>query len=541
MDAFARLAAMSALLGTAATIQAEQISRTIYVDASAPDGGDGKSWNTAYRDFASACAQTTQLTEDFGPVGSGIVIDIRLAQGTYRPSPDRAAALSAFEIGTKVSTPVSAVALVSGLNLTILGGLAGRSSADPDRGGFVSVVTADINGNDQPEFKNRDDNAQTVLTIMSKGPSNVIIGGVTFTGANVRSRPGAVELVGGGLHVAGSHLSASVRDCTFVENQGAQGGGAKCDNGYFEHGQFTKNRADEGGGAYGVRTYLSRCKFTSNQAGRGGGAVLDGGTAYCEFRNNIAVSDGGAIARSENTVFAFSYVYGSLFAGNISGRQGGAVHSMLKAGSEWFHRCTFVENRALQGGGVAGPQLRLVGCILWGNRASIAGDEIYVSAQEAELTSALIEDTPHSIAFAFGASITKSRVISANPRFVDQIGSDGDATKVLDNNYRLDADSPAIDRMTGAFYGGYDLDGFLFTEAGPGSINRVPDLGCYEWRQTCPADFDNSGGTPDTGDLAAFFEAFSAGDAAADVNKSGGTPDSDDIEAFFNVWLAGGC
>jgi hypothetical protein len=57
----------------------------------------------------------------------------------------------------------------------------------------------------------------------------------------------------------------------------------------------------------------------------------------------------------------------------------------------------------------------------------------------------------------------------------------------------------------------------------------------------CVADFDASGGTPDAGDVDAFFIAWLAGDAAADADCSGGTPDAGDVDVFFIEWLAGGC
>jgi trimeric autotransporter adhesin len=57
----------------------------------------------------------------------------------------------------------------------------------------------------------------------------------------------------------------------------------------------------------------------------------------------------------------------------------------------------------------------------------------------------------------------------------------------------------------------------------------------------CPADFDASGGTPDAGDVDAFFTAWLVGDTTADADCSGGTPDAGDVDAFFIAWLAGGC
>jgi hypothetical protein len=57
----------------------------------------------------------------------------------------------------------------------------------------------------------------------------------------------------------------------------------------------------------------------------------------------------------------------------------------------------------------------------------------------------------------------------------------------------------------------------------------------------CIADFNASGGTPDTEDIDAFFSGWLLGIQAADADCSGGTPDTEDINTFFLHWLAGGC
>jgi formylglycine-generating enzyme len=67
-------------------------------------------------------------------------------------------------------------------------------------------------------------------------------------------------------------------------------------------------------------------------------------------------------------------------------------------------------------------------------------------------------------------------------------------------------------------------------------VSQVPGPSC-----PCAADFDQSGGTPDTTDIDAFFAAWLDGDASADADCSGGTPDTTDIDIFFTQWLAGGC
>lgn len=58
-------------------------------------------------------------------------------------------------------------------------------------------------------------------------------------------------------------------------------------------------------------------------------------------------------------------------------------------------------------------------------------------------------------------------------------------------------------------------------------------------RPPCIADFNVDGGI-DGADLAAFFEAWQAGDFLADVNQDGGV-DGGDAAAFMAAWTAGGC
>lgn len=77
----------------------------------------------------------------------------------------------------------------------------------------------------------------------------------------------------------------------------------------------------------------------------------------------------------------------------------------------------------------------------------------------------------------------------------------------------------------------------------PGLLEGVVDAdpACPVIVCPCVADFDMSGGTPDSTDIDAFFAAWLAGDPTADSDCSGGTPDSTDIDLFFTQWLAGGC
>ena len=55
----------------------------------------------------------------------------------------------------------------------------------------------------------------------------------------------------------------------------------------------------------------------------------------------------------------------------------------------------------------------------------------------------------------------------------------------------------------------------------------------------CVADYNQSGGTPDDADVAAFFTDWNDGAPRADVNFSGGTPDDADVSHFFDLWNEG--
>lgn len=80
----------------------------------------------------------------------------------------------------------------------------------------------------------------------------------------------------------------------------------------------------------------------------------------------------------------------------------------------------------------------------------------------------------------------------------------------------------------------------LMSRRGPaGFVEAISPMLTFRYR--CPADFDDSGGSPDGADVDAFFNAWLVSDPAADVDNSGGTPDLSDIEYFFRRWLNGGC
>lgn len=93
-------------------------------------------------------------------------------------------------------------------------------------------------------------------------------------------------------------------------------------------------------------------------------------------------------------------------------------------------------------------------------------------------------------------------------------------------NFWFDADAPPVD--SAATLG-------LYKPGDPGELSGAT----LAPATPCVADFNHSGGTPDDADAAAFFGAWSDGDASADVNASGGAPDDADIAYFFARWTDG--
>lgn len=507
------LASALAALSTASSVHAQ--SRWLHVDQSAPPGGDGSSWEHAFRDLDAALGAIANT--DFQQISD---IWVSIAQGTYRPRA-RAAGSPAFAI-------TGDSGLVSGIRLHIEGSFAGLRSTNPYVRDYVStptILSADVRGDDQPGFRNRDDNLGPVLTNSYYGNARVWwiwIDGLQFIGGR------APYNSAGGLHLE-SEYAPEISNCTFEECEGYQGGGlAVRTSGYYgpawiRNCTARNNRArlDGGGMFFEGPAFLWLCRLTDNSCRNNGGG-LDATSADIRLSviaGNQAMFGGG--------VHGWAGLYNSLIVANHASVGGGAflTHSDVISS-------TIAGNSADYGGGLhlSASFWRITYSILDQNSARLAGPQISNSElpNPLWLDHVLLRGGGNAIFAPFGGSIYPDSVVfDCDARFVDPDGPDHDPNTWADNDYHLAPGSCAIDRGEPNSGGGLDLDGHEHRLPRFPGGTPLPDLGCYEYLPHCPADFNQDAGVT-VDDLLDFLTSFTFGQPLADIDDGSATNTPDD-------------
>ncbi len=365
----------------------------IYVDDDAPFGGDGSSWDTAYRFLQDGLSSAV--------TGAGN-LEIRVAQGGYKPDEganktpgDRRAS---FELGS---------------GLVLNGGYAGLGMPNPNTRDitlYETILSGDLMGddadvNDPCDLENdlsRAENSYHVVHI-EDGDITTLLEGVTVTGgyAWTIGGPGRgaswKKYSGGGLLCLSSE-DPIIAKCTFLVNFAERGGGMynssnakiiECTftmnaasvvggegGGMFSGGKpviekcrFIRNRASGGGGIsdHHAESTLNNCSFVENSASAGGGILVMGGKAVfsgCIFKRNLAQGGGGMrISVDED-----SLLINCLFEANLAQDKGGAIENHVSR-DLLIKNCTFVQNSALRGSAFFHDERSrntcLDSCILW--------------------------------------------------------------------------------------------------------------------------------------------------------------------------------
>ena len=217
-----------------------------YVNASAPAGGDGRSWATAFQEISSALSFWSAAPGD----------EIWVAGGTYHES---------------LTIQVD--------NATLLGGFTGTETNRDQRDWNANPTIIDATG-------------MGVGAITIDGVEGTTVDGFTITGGIASSPSGQ----GGGLYY--SHVdSATLSHCTITGNSAHYGGGiySRLSSLKLTHCIISDNSADyDGGGLFCsyFSSMLTNCLITGNSAG------YDGGGLYCSNASphliNCTIADNSA-------------------------------------------------------------------------------------------------------------------------------------------------------------------------------------------------------------------------------------------------------
>jgi predicted outer membrane repeat protein len=308
--------------------------------------------------------------------------------------------------------------------------------------------------------------------------------------------------------------SAVVQNSSFGTNSASLAGGGIANNFgtiVVSNSTFQANSSGlEGGGVYSYYTpaFIYNSTFRNNSAVNGGGVMLDykidGHISIierCLFAGNTASAEGGGLHCFARAV----RVDNSLFTFNSAPNGGGTrVHAGLTGDGSFnnqytatFRNCLWYGNSASQYGGAIlnsfASTLRLYNSILWGNSAVttiwdqnqgafVTTPDLFNSGSGSVETRYTIMQTLTRNHGSVNESHTGS--FSSNPQFQQPLGPDGQAATV-DDNFRLQSNSPAIDRADGnqapaqdyEFNPRFDQAGVA--NLGVGSPNFV-DIGPYE-------------------------------------------------------------
>ena len=431
------------------------LGRTITVDGGATGENDGSSWADAYTQLQSALAVASSGDE------------IRVAKGVYKPAGISGDCAATFQ-------------LLNGI--TIKGGYAGLSSPDPnirDIDAYETILSGDLNGDDDSNFANNSENSYHVLT-GSGTDATAILDGFTITGGNANGI--SPQSLGGGMY--NSYGNPTIINCTFIRNYSLVMGGGMFNyesSPAITNCSFIENISDDDGG--GIRNYTNSHTIITN----------------CYFIDNVAFEDGGGLNNRKNSN---AIVTNCMFIGNTAGSGGGMENHVGRAavtGVPIITNCTFVGNTGSEGGGMRNNDANPIinNCTFVGNTGSGMNNR----KNNPSITNCIFwANTGGSFDGSGKPVVTYSNVeggfvgtdnINANPSFV-QLGYSDANDLWVEGDYHLLPGSPCIDAGDPAFVSGpneTDIDGQ------PRVNNGRIDIGAYEYQGVSIPD--NNSPTPD--------------------------------------------
>lgn len=394
------------------------IEGVVHVDRDASPGGDGKTWNTAYRDLQDAAAAVDAVALHY-PMRR---TEIWIAEGHYTPGDDPSAYF--FFRGA-----------------ALYGGFAGWETELEQRDWETNevVLSGDLLGDDGADFQNRDDNADHVISLRQADPAKghdwpflgppAILDGFTVEGAE---------------DVAVGAIGSRVRHCRIEDNRSQ----------------------DIVAGIYASDTALTACVFQRNVSTMHAAALhlensgqppwedfLEENTPPslqgCRFLGNTGLY--GAVSAEVETGRAL-YVTNNLFQAN-DGQEAGALRLRLVGVQPYVRLAnnTLHANRASlseHAGGIHAdssaldPEIRVVNSILWENTTEgQVSEDSQVSLMFGSWEVSLAVD---HCCVSEHAELPGQGSHGLDPRFVDPLGPDSQPG-TGDEDLNLDEGSPCAD------------------------------------------------------------------------------------------------
>lgn len=454
----------------------------LYVNAASAEGGDGSSWENAFRSLQDALAAAALRPFEIQQiwVAAGVYFpddgESQLAgsrEASFSPGPDLEiyGGFGGNEIEFSERDPA--------INLTILSGDIDGNDADPDSDSIAKEFSDIVGGN---SFH---------VVDASQGNQFTLLDGLVIT-AGSASGGTTTEQLAGGIYIDGGALW--LRNCQLLGNEATTDGGAMRiihANVRAENSVFSGNRAaDDGGAIYSAFSDLSLtgCRVLGNTAlDRAGGiycVTATGVLTDCVVAGNSAANEGGGLHIKHAATFTAT---GTTISGNYAATSGGGIFS---------ETVPTLEN-----------DIRLYNTVIW-NNATASGTNTNSSSINfydegvvqnfTEIAHSLVEN---ETVIAFGAGNLDGTQASYDPQFlVPIVPSPSPAT---DGDFRVAFGSPLVDSGGEQFVQTeFDLAGGLRVLDGNGDGSVVVDIGAHER-------------------AASFIDLFPGSDPTGDDNDNG--------------------
>ena len=258
-----------------------------YVSASASEGGDGASWETAFRYLQDALDQTVADRGD----------EVWIAAGTYYP-----------DDGANVTEGDREASFTFAEDVTLYGGFSGNETSVSERDWITNVTTLSGEIFEGPEFW-----SLHVCTVFWLDlPSNVLnFDGLTITrgnanGTGLNSHSAAL------LTSESGNTEIKVRNCVFSEHRAESAAVSVGGRWDVAHSIFKNNT---GGVASDGNWLVEDCTFTENTSEEGGVAFKGSWSVNnSTFARNSASWRGGVASQSKwgvrNSTFTENFTFG---------------------------------------------------------------------------------------------------------------------------------------------------------------------------------------------------------------------------------------